>query len=811
MTTKAQYTDQVSERERRNLMLSHEAACEGIVLLENDGVLPLAPCKLALYGAGSQYTIKGGSGSGEVNVRHSVSVMEGLEAAGFEIVSKDWIDRYDAQWKAGKEQFLRGVRRKLWWPTARRIDALMGTEYRYPAGDLLTDKELAECGTDSCIYVLSRQSGEGHDQQDLPGSFWLEETEIRNILACAEHFRRFVLLINTGTPVDLSPLEGIQGIRAIVYMGQLGMEGGNAIASVLTGGHTPSGHLAVSWPKRYSDVPFGGEFAADPSHAIYKEGIYVGYRYYDSFDIEPRYPFGYGLSYTTFAIDRFSVRRQDDRILCAGRVTNTGKQYAGKQVVQLYVSCPGEDREYQRLVAFVKTKTLKPGESQTVEADFPLSVLSRYEQASARTMLDAGRYVLRAGSSSRDTEPVAVIRIEQPVVLRQHRNLCASTVPIAELTHANAPVAPDLVPEIAVPANVFTTQQIDYTPKPEILSERTRKVLKDMTVADYVKFCAGTGMMGENKGFRTPGAVGHTTADYIDRGIPNVELCDAPAGIRLERRSVQYADGSIRPVDVSISIYEYLPSWILHWFILGNPDKGKMLYQFVTAFPVPAMQAQTWNTELVERIGQAISEEMGEYGVTFWLAPGMNIVRNPLCGRNFEYYSEDPVLTGRMATAVTHGVQSVGGHYVTLKHFCANNQETKRHTISSDVDERTLREIYLPGFEMVVREAQPRAVMAAYNRLNGVYCPESRELCTDMLRAEWGFSGVVMTDWYSIMPDRADGVASIRSGVDLIMPGGEKDVKILAKACERGELSEADLRRAAARVIDALVMSRQAE
>lgn len=807
MRTKAHLSDLVTERESRNQQLSYDIATEGIVLLENDGTLPLAPCKIALYGAGALYTLKGGSGSGEVNVRHNVTVLEGMENAGFEVVTHDWIDRYDRLWKSGKEAFLRAVRRKLWWPTAHLIDELMAAEYRFPAGDLLTEEELSSCGADTCVYVLSRQSGEGHDVEDKPGSFRMDSTEEHNIRLCAAHFARFVLVINTGCPVDLSPLDNMPGVNAIVYMGQLGMEGGNALAAILTGKSNPSGKLAVTWPKRYDDVPFGDEFGDSPVRALYKEGIYVGYRYYDSFEVAPRYPFGYGLSYTAFEIEPLKTEIVKNEVQLHIRVTNSGQTHAGKEVVQLYARCPGDDCEYQRLVAFGKTALLAPGKAQELTLTFRAEALSCYLENEAQTVLNQGEYLLLAGTSSRLTKPVAALRIAHQIVLARHKHLCAPQTKVTHMHHANTFSIPESLPVLSVNEKDFTARNIDYTPAKETFSEETVQALNSLAPQDLVRFCAGTGMSGEKGGFCTPGAVGHTTTAYIERSIPNVEMCDGPAGVRLEKRAVLYPDGDIRALDLSISIYEFFPRFLLRWFVLGDPKKGQLLYQFVTGFPIEAMVAQTWNTGLAEAMGKAVGEEMSEYGVTFWLAPAMNIVRNPLCGRNYEYYSEDPLMTGLMASAVTKGVQAKEGLYVTIKHFCANNQEAERYTVSSEVDERALREIYWKGFEIAVKNAHPRALMTAYNKVNGVYCANSAELCTELLRNEWGFEGVVMTDWMSTGKDRADEAKAVSAGVDLIMPGGKKEIKALLEAYKKNALPEADIRRAAGRVITAILHS----
>ncbi len=812
ITTKAVMSKEISERERKNRRLAYEAAVEGIVLLENMGILPIEPGKIALFGAGVQYTIKGGSGSGEVNVRHVITAEEGLEKAGFTITTKDWIRRYDALWKAGKEVFIRENRKKLRKISTSVLADLMAAEYRYPAGDRIREDEIKASGTDTCLYIVSRQSGEGHDRADEAGSFRLDPVEEANIRLCAEKYEKFILIINAGAPVDLSTLDEMEGICAVVYMGQLGMEGGRALADVLTGKRSPSGKLAVTWPMQYGDIPFGTEFGkAGENHAEYKEGIYVGYRYYDSFEIQTRYPFGYGLGYTSFYEKVRTTSVEGLYVCCEVSVSNTGST-AGKEVVQLYVSCPqtGLEKEAQRLCAFGKTSLMQPGEEETLRLRFPVLLLSVYDEENAQTILEKGDYLIRVGSSSRGTEKAAVLRVEEMVVLSRHRNLCRPARKISELHQENIDCQ-ELAENSELPVLTFSgkdiqTEQFIYEEKPEAFREDTKEFLKCFSAEDMAKFCSGTGLFGEKKGLSVPGAVGHTTTEYLDRGIPNIELCDGPAGLRLQRRSTRTKSGKIKPLDTSISLYEFLPGFVSR-LLLGNPKKEEVLYQFVTGFPVAAMIAQSWNTGLALEIGRAVSAEMSEYGANVWLAPALNIVRNPLCGRNYEYYSEDPVLSGKIAAAVTAGVQETPGNFVTIKHFAVNNQEENRYYVSSDLDERVLREIYLRGFEIAVKEGHPRFVMTAYNKINNVYCANNRELCTDILRGEWGFCGVVMTDWLSTGEDRADEAKAVSSGVDLIMPGSKKVVKKLAKALEQGTLSEEALRRSCGRVLDSILES----
>ncbi|MBQ6274396.1 MAG: fibronectin type III-like domain-contianing protein [Oscillospiraceae bacterium] len=305
---------------------------------------------------------------------------------------------------------------------------------------------------------------------------------------------------------------------------------------MLTGQRTPSGKLAVTWPKCYADIPFGSEFgpyAPDADHALYREGIYVGYRYFDSFGVTPRYAFGYGKSYTDFSLETKAVELIGTDVQLSVTVANTGMTFCGIEVVQVYVSCPQGDlvKEFQRLAAFGKTQLLAPGASETLTLRFPLSTLSSYDEKTAETCLEVGNYILRVGDSSRNTVPAARLRLAERVALSRHRNLCAAVKTVQELQAAaprEEPLPADLT-VLTIDPKLFRTVEYSHAPKQEALSEKTRATLDSFTAEDMVKFCAGTGLFGESRGFRVPGAVGHTTPDYLDRGIPNRELCDSPA------------------------------------------------------------------------------------------------------------------------------------------------------------------------------------------------------------------------------------------------------------------------------------------
>ena len=321
-----------------------------------------------------------------------------------------------------------------------------------------------------------------------------------------------------------------------------------------------------------------------------------------------------------------------------------------------------------------------------------------------------------------------------------------------------------------------------------------------------MEIVVGVGMFGGTTRFTLPGSVGNTTSKFWDRGLANVALCDGPAGLRIQKRSTVSEKGKVKPVEMAMSIMESFPGFVKK-LMTGDPEKEPVLYQYATAFPVANALAQTWNTELLHRVGQGIAREMAEYGCTYWLAPAVNIHRNPLCGRNFEYFSEDPYLAGIMSTKLTQGIQETPGCYVTVKHFACNNQEDNRNFVSSEVSQRALREIYLRPFEYTVRKGGAKGIMTSYNKINGVYAPNSYDLCTKALRNEWGFQGVVMTDWFSTNRGQADNAVAMEAGNDLIMPGGGTFKRAIIKGVKSGKIKAQDVRRCCGNVVKAILES----
>ena len=813
LITKASYSGEVTQREKDNLVIAYQAACEGMVLLKNDGALPFKTKKVALYGPGASMTIKGGTGSGEVNERHSVTILEGMENRGFEITTKKWIADFEQGYKDAEAAYKVEKKKRVNILKMESIMSMLFDNFRAPCGRAITDEDVAKSDTDSCIYVLSRQAGEGGDRKAEKGDMFLTDEEAAAIRFCAEKYAHFLLVINSGSSIDMAFAEEIPGINAILYLCQPGTEGGHAFADVVSGKVSPSGKLSDTWAKQYADIPFANEYSylnGNLDNEYYKEGIYVGYRYFDTFGVEPAYPFGFGLSYTDFAIHSAGVSVDGRKVMVKANVVNTGAQYSGKEVAQLYISAPNGriHKEYQSLAAFAKTEVLAAGARQTLELSFDLTAVASFRESDACYVLEQGDYILRLGNSSRNTICVGVLTVEEEILVSRHCHICPVQEPVEELKsqpRGEEAVAEGL-PHLVIDPKAFKTIEYTYENPPMHYNPKVQKFMSNLTLKDMVDIVVGNGMFGGETRFNMPGSVGNTTSKFWDKGLANVALCDGPAGLRLQKRSTVDKKGKIKPVDMALSIFDAFPDFVKKAMV-GDPNKDTVLYQYTTAFPVANALAQSWNEQLMYQVGSAIHSEMKEYGCTFWLAPAINIHRNPLCGRNFEYFSEDPRLAGSMAAAITRGVQQEEGFYVTVKHFACNNQEDNRNAVSSNLSERALREIYLRGFEICVREGGTKAIMTSYNKVNGVYAPNSHDLCTKALRNEWGFDGVVMTDWFSTNKGQANNALAMKAGNDLIMPGGGSFKKEILAGVKSGLISEEDVRRCCTNVVKSIMNS----
>ena len=792
--------------ELKNRELSRVAAREGFVLLKNDNnALPLKNKKIALYGMGARLTVKGGLGSGSVEERYSVNIEDGLKNAGFEITTEKWLDDYDSEYSSTYQEYHDMVEDKVkdLVNPMEIIPIAHSYVYRYPSGRLVTKEDIENSNTDTAIYVLMRQAGECNDRKLEKGDYYITDIERENLRILSEAYKNTILVINVGGHIDLSFLDEIKGIDAVVLFVQGGEEGGNALSDVLSGKVNFSGKLSDTIPLRYEDIPFGDEFSylnGDLKNEYYKEGIYVGYRYFDSFDKDVRYPFGFGLSYTDFKIETKSVSLDKTNINIKVAVTNIG-EVSGKEVVQVYISLPGRDKEYQRLVAFDKTKELEKGETETMDLSFSLEDCTSYNEEKAAWILDEGDYILRVGNSSRNTNLSAIFDIPQTIVVTECKNCCS-------LQNKLPLFYPDKEREERVECEMrlrvnpedFTTKTVSYIEPSIKETEEEKSILDSLTIEEEAWLLQGGDLRNPPKGtLEIHGAGGKTVTALLGKGIRNVLFSDGPAGVNIANKVKALPGGGFAPAMVPERY---------SWGVMGKAMKaqleripGEIVYRYATAWPVEMLLAQTWNKELLESIGKAVGEEMLQFGITIWLSPGMNIHRNPLGGRAFEYYSEDPVLTGELAASLTKGVQSHKGLGVSLKHFCCNNTEDNRNGISSNVSERALREIYLKGFEIAVKKSQPKTVMSSYNMLNHIYTANRHDLLTDILRSEWGFEGLVMTDWGSTNEKAGRPEKTAPSGNDLIMPGSDYDRECILKAIKNGEMTPEVVRRSACRVL----------
>ena len=810
-------------------------APECMVLLRSDGAFPLAePGEIALFGSGARRTIKGGTGSGDVNSRHVTTIEEGLEAAGFTIVSRPWLEAYDRVRDQAHQDFIADIRTEA---AERGVPAIMigmgsvmpEPEYSIPLDvDAGTDPEMA-------VYVLARTSGEGSDRTPEAGDLRLIDTEIRDILTLNKRFKRFLLVLNVGGVVDLSPLGDVGNI---LLLSQLGATIGDAFTDVLLGRAYPSGKLATTWAA-WDEADQIGDFG-DPDDTHYREGIYVGYRFYDSVGKEPLFPFGFGLGYTAFDIQTRQVSLDGARVSIDLDVTNTGER-PGKETVQVYVSVPAGrlDQPLQALAGFTKTDEIAPGATAHITIDIDLTDLASYDESTRATILEAGRYLMRVGASSRQLSPVAVVELAQDATVR------CLTGDLGEPGFTDwrpeAPASLDVpadVPVLAVdPAHLRrpdVAEPIEQS-APEGFSEALA-LARGLSDDELIYTVLGDYRRGEESGSvigaastTVIGAAGQTTTRIP--GLPSIIMADGPAGLRLAPTYGVDADGPFSLGDSS------LPATFLELMddagreALGIADASEprepaeIREQYTTAIPIGTALTQSWNPALAQRLGDIVGAEMERFGIHLWLAPAFNLHRCVLCGRNFEYLSEDPLLAGRIAAAITRGVQSHPGRGVTIKHLACNNQETNRLNSNSNVSPRALRDLYLRTFEICVRRARPAAVMTSYNLINGVHTSESAELLEVILRQEWGFDGLVMTDWVvdgmtrsDMKYPRATAAATIKAGNELFMPGGEPDREDLLTALGRGSdarplagqaesdddgvgLTRAELEKQAARVI----------
>lgn len=755
----------------KHVNLSRKAATEGMVLLKNkDNALPLRKGeKIALFGKATIEYIKGGGGSGDVHTPYICNIFEGFEEKDVKIYMplidfyKDYVKResvniptqaqINATWDIVNAMEFCTKRDDMTYDTFASMHV---PEAEVPA-ELIED---AAKNADTAIITLSRFSAEGVDRRPQGGDYYLSELEKDLITKAGKLFSKVIIVINSGATIDCEFLAENDDVDAVLFGWQGGLEGGAAIADVLYGDVNPSGKLADTIAKSYNYFPCKDDFWECFDHLDYSDDIYVGYRYFETIPGAKeyvRYPFGFGLSYTTFEITSKLALENEGKIVAVANVKNTGN-VAGREVIQVYYSAPQGKlgKPARELCAYKKTKLLVPGEEETLVLSFNINDMASFDdlgkiQKSAY-VLEKGAYKFYLGTDVRSAEKLDFeYVVAEDTVTLQLKNWCKpfklakrmlsdgsfENLPTGEESYFYAENKPV---DVNAPENDVKFDSVGE----EISMD---EFVRQFTIDELMYFVGGQPPTGvANTGCFGP-------LKRLD--VPAVPTADGPAGLRLEPET-------------------------------GIPT---------TAWPCATLLACTWDPDLISEVGAAGGAELRENNLGIWLAPALNIHRDPLCGRNFEYYSEDPLVAGKSAAAATRGIQSKKVA-VSIKHFACNNKEANRMGCDSRLSERALREIYLKGFEIAVKEADPYTLMSSYNLINGQHTSESYELLTGILRDEWGFKGMVVTDWGV----KNDPVKEVKAGNDMKMHCGyPEDLKA---AYDAGNLTRADLELCVKRILE---------
>lgn len=791
---------------------SRTVAAEGAVLLKNEGqALPIRKDEnVSVFGRIQVNYYRSGTGSGgSVHVAYTTNLLDGLRSKKGLTVNEELAVVYE-KW-IEENPFDDGG--KVW-------AAEPWNQKEMPLTDEIVSQ--ARSKSSKAIVVIGRTAGEDQDNVDAPGSYRLTEDEKAMLKHVTNHFEQTIVVLNVSNIMDMSWLNDesyVHPIQSVIYSWHGGMEGGNAIADVLAGDVTPSGKLTDTIAYSIEDYPstsnYGNEFKN-----LYQEDIYVGYRYFETFRPEKvQFEFGYGLSYTTFTTKAEDAKlishHGENSIKVNVTVTNTGTTYAGKEVVQIYYEAPQGQlgKPAKALVAFGKTNLLQPGESQRLTVSFPVDSMASYDDAgvtghASAYVLEAGTYRLYVGTSVKNVEHVSIdgqdgYVVETIQLVEQLQEAMAPTEGFTrmkpgarkddgsyELIFADVPTRQVSMAERieqSLPQTLEQTGNQGY----KLRDVKDGKVSLEAFIAqlsdqDLAAIVRGEGMSSPLVTSGTASAFGGVSDSLFNYGIPVACTADGPSGIRM--------DSGEKATQVSI---------------------GTLL-------------AATWNAELVEELYVMEGQELLRNQVDALLGPGLNIRRSPMNGRNFEYFSEDPLISGVFAAACTKGIMK-GGSNATLKHFACNNQEKHRSKVDAVVSERALREIYLKGFEIAVKEGGANSIMTSYNPINGHWAASNYDLNTTILRGEWGFQGIVMTDWWAIMNDGVEGGPAdrkntnwmVRAQNDLYMVVPNYGAEIngwddnTIESLENGTLTRGELQRSAMNIcefiMNAPVFSRKHE
>ena len=816
--------------------IARKIAEESIVLLKNaDHILPLKEKKeITFFGRTQIGTLYSGNGSGGANIAGCGTILEECEKRGIkpESLLKEFYeykasaeqvteeDEFD--WTKVSEMVNSGIMYEIFGKYKAPLD-----EYDVPETLIFQAAEK----TDTAIFVIGRNSGGEECDRHLPEDYYLTRSEESLLKDICTHFANVVIVLNVNGLIDLSWMKKYASIKSLLFIGIPGEEGASALAGILTGEINPSGKLAVTIAEHYEDYPSADHFSWDKEHlenildyesyglsseengstgftkspvTVYWEDIYTGYRYFDTFGKQVLYPFGYGLSYTAFAISDALVKKQNGGILVTADVKNIGEM-SGKEVIQIYLSkvypAEGVERPYQELKGFEKTSDLAPGEKEQVKIWIPWRELAVYDEERAAWVIESGDYLLKMGNSSRDTFVKGLICVEKTILAEQCTNCLnitecnngkiefltqkendAEMASVLNITEQNKDVSGQNI-IFVTPEDVHDVQENRKCGKETIskaettVSEREKeRNLAELSIKELAALCVG---YGPGTPFAAVGDRSDPSTIFDDEGKP-MTTNSHPTGYP------GYVSPAIEEKGIKSVFYKDGPAGI------GG-----------VAWPTEMLIACSFDKKLWQMFGDAVGKECEEQQVNVWLAPAVNLHRNPLCGRNFEYFSEDPYLTGVCACEITKGVQNSRPVIVCPKHFAANEQETFRRgnagknvdAVDSILTERALREQYLKPFEMLVKDAGIACIMPSFNKINGSFSGGSHDLCTHILREEWGFEGAVVTDWGD-MDMVVDGADAVAAGNDIVMPGGPPVIRQILKGYEEGRVTREELEQA---------------
>jgi beta-glucosidase len=728
-------------------------AREGSVLLKNDrDALPLSKdAKIALFGRMQGNYYKSGTGSGGmVNVNHVYDIREGLKEAGAKL-DEELISIYNE------------------WEKENPVDPGVGWgQERWSQEEMPVDDDLASrmaANNDVAVIVIARTAGEDRDNTAQKGAYYLSDGEEQMLEKVCKAFAKTVVLLNVGNTIDMSWVSKYEP-AAVMYVWQAGMYGGLAVGDLVMGAASPSGCLTDTIAYSLEDYPSGKNFGAgDGLKDIYAEDIFVGYRYFSTFAPEKvQYPFGYGLTYTTFDVACESFAESNGNVTVKAKVTNTGN-FTSAKAVMLYADAPAGvlTKSSRVLIGFAKTGDIAPGGSETVTIEAPATRYASYDDDGrlghgTGFMLEKGVYTFILGDSVAEGKEAGRMELSDDVVIESLKSALKPVESFKRMTNNGEEDVPVRTHENVEDRLEGLRPEIPQTGDKgiKLADVKTGKNTLDeftaqLTDADLSLMIRGEGMSSPKVTTGTAGAFAGLTKHHMELGIPTVCCADGPSGMRI--------------------------------------DSGKKAF----SLPSGACIASSFNTKIVEELFTYFGIEMVSNQVDAILGPGMNIHRFPLNGRNFEYFSEDPVVTGIMAAAQLNGLHK-NGVTAVIKHFCGNNRETHRRFMDSVISEKALREIYLKGFEIAVKEGNARSIMSVYNKINGVYGTANYELNTEILRNQWGYTGLVMTDWWAFIEKVPEMMHRSEALTEhSLMAKAQCDIFMVCSQVEEGNVDESDI------------------